>query len=421
MAVTSGNGLQATVLSMADRCAGAVGWLRRPLRQSALLGAAERHCGLSDYGDASFQEPLALLLRCYAEEADLSVVGRLAARWDAIRFMINLLRLREEERTAPSIREIPVSEPIVITGLPRSGTTFLHTLLAEDASNLVPRYWQTVYPYPLPHAAVDRRMEMVEQQLRMFARLAPDFPKVHPIAATSPQECSEITAHVFRSLRFDTTHTVPSYRDWLDGAGHTEAYKFHKRFLQHLLHQEGPKRCVVKCPDHIFAMPAIREIYPDARYVFVHRDPARVLASVARLTEILRQPFSRRVDRLLIGRQEAARWAAGAALLIEASEARMAGPGIFHVLHTDLVGDPIGTVAAMYRHFGIGLSDEAKARMVQRLAAMPSEQQRHHTYRMQDFGLDPEAERRRFADYIAHFEIETEAPARARVAEPLAA
>ena len=404
----TGNQVQATLLAIADRLANAVGLLRRPLNQAALLETARRQSGLRDFDDESFREPLALLLRCYAQEAELSLVGRQAARWDVIRFASNLLRLHDEERAVPQITRIPITAPIFITGLPRSGTTFLHRLLAEDPANLVPRYWQTVYPYP-QGARADRRVETVDRQLRIFSKLAPDFPKVHPVTAESPQECSEITAHVFRSLRFDTTHNIPTYRHWIDNAGHTEAYQFHQRFLQHLLHQNPAERCVVKCPDHIFAMPAIREIYPDARYVFVHRDPARVLASVARLTEILRQPFTRHVDRLEIGRQESARWAEGAALLIAASEA---DPNIFHVQHTDLIADPVGTVAALYRHFAIPLTDEARARIQRRLAATPPEQQRHHAYRMQDFGLDPETERRRFADYIAHFRIGTEAPAR---------
>ena len=101
--------------------------------------------------------------------------------------------------------------------------------------------------------------------------------------------------------------------------------------------------------------------------------------------------------------------------LIAASKTHDAtGAGIFHVLHTDLISDPIGTVAALYRHFGIEFSDEARARMQRLIAATPPEQRRHHAYRMQDFGLEPEAERRRFADYTTYFGIETEAPARER-------
>ncbi len=408
--------MQASLLAVIDRCAHAAGLLRRPFNDAALIATAQKRAGWSDFGTDSFHEPLRLLLRCYAAESDLSLVGRMAVRWDVIRFLTNLLRLTAEERAAPAITAQAVEAPVFITGLPRSGTTFLHSLLAEDPGNLVPRYWQTVFPYP-ETGAPDRRVELVDRQLRLFARLAPDFPLVHPVTAVSPQECSEITAHVFRSLRFDTTHAVPSYRVWLDAEGHEEAYRFHKRFLQHLQHHRGPGQWVLKCPDHIFAMPAIRAVYPDARFVFVHRDPTKVLASVTRLTEILRQPFTRHLDRRQLGRQESDRWAEGAARLMQETEADHAGT-IFHVRHTDLVGDPRGTGAALYRHFGMNLSAEGEARIGR--AVEDSKRAGHgHRYRMEDFGIDPEAERRRFADYIAYFRIGPEA--RARPAAPVPA
>ena len=216
-----------------------------------------------------------------------------------MRFLSNLLRLRAAEFAAPDILDQPIERPLLIAGLPRSGTTFLHSLLALDPANLVPRVWQLIHPYPAKTAGADRRPQQVARQLRLFAMLAPQFRRLHPIAANSPQECSEITAHVFASLRFDTTYRIPSYRRWLDRTGHREAYRFHKRFLQHLQHQAGGSgRWVLKCPDHIFALAAIREVYPDARLIFVHRDPLAVLLSVARLTAVLRRPFTRHIDKI---------------------------------------------------------------------------------------------------------------------------
>jgi hypothetical protein len=410
--------MHAILLAAVDRCAELAGLLQRPFSDSELIEAARRQTGFDDFGDESFREPLRLLLRCYAMEAELSLIGRMAVRWDVLRFLGNLLRLADEERAAPSITALPVRAPVFITGLPRSGTTFLHSLLAEDPANLVPRYWQPVFPYP-PRDGPDRRIEVMNRQLRLFAWLAPDFPKVHPISATSPQECSEITAHVFRSLRFDTTHSMPRYREWLDSAGHLEAFRFHKRFLQHLQRQAGSGQWVVKCPDHIFAMPAIRAVYPDARFVFVHRDPTKVLASVTRLTEIVRRPFTRRLDRRQLGRQESDRWADGAARLIRESESDdTANGGILHVQYTDLVGDPIQVVMALYRHFGMSLSVEAEAAIGRAIAATAHWSERGHTYRMEDFGLDPNAERRRFAEYIAHFRIDPETTAKRRTHVP---
>src|SRR4051812_23006051 len=188
------------------------------LDADALIERAWRDTRLSDFGNTPFREGLRVFLRSCAEEADLSLFGRFGTRWDIGRFLANLLRLRDEELRTPTILEEPLERPIFITGLPRSGTTFLHRLLAEDDANLVPRVWQLVHPYPKPGAGGrrDRRQQRVARQLRMFEVLAPEFRRMHPIRADSPQECSEITAHVFASLRFDTTYSVPSYRRWLD-------------------------------------------------------------------------------------------------------------------------------------------------------------------------------------------------------------
>src|SRR5205814_2189525 len=136
--------------------------------------------------------------------------------------------------------------------------------------------------------------------------------------------------------RSDTTYRIPSYRRWLDETGHLEAYRFHKRFLQHLQHQiPDGGRWVLKCPDHVFALDAIRAVYPDARLVFVHRDPLAVLLSVARLTETLRRPFTRSMDKAEIGRQDSDRWLAATELMIAAAQEKRFAEPIFHVQYLD--------------------------------------------------------------------------------------
>ncbi|HEV2099470.1 MAG TPA: sulfotransferase, partial [Stellaceae bacterium] len=352
-----------------------------------------------------------VLLAACREEADLSWFGCAAIRWDSVRFLSNLLRLREEEKRAPEILDQPVERPLLISGLPRSGTTFLHNLLAEDPANLVPRIWQLIHPYPLTRSdgAQDRRVRRVARQLRLFRLMAPQFRYLHPIEADSPQECSEVTAHLFASLRFDSTYRIPSYRRWLDDTGHLDAYRFHKRFLQHLRHQAGGKgRLVLKCPDHIFALGAIRTVYPDADLVFVHRDPVAVLASVARLTEVLRRPFSRRIDRIDIGREDSERWLTAAELMIGAGDEDGFARPIFHIHYADLVGDPVGTVAGLYRHFGRVLDPATAARIGRRVAANPNGGYRGQRARLEDYGLDPAREHGRFGHYMNRFGINPE-------------
>ena len=399
------------VFQVADMLGDAFAPLREPLSADQLIALARHRTGLSEFGETAFKDPLQKLLRACYEDGNLSLIGRVATRWDVVRFLSNLLRLFDEEQRAPEILAQPIARPIFISGLPRSGTTFLHSLLAEDPANLVPRVWQLIHPYPPSNSesGLDRRVRRVARQLRLFGLLAPDFRRMHPIDAGSPQECSEITAHVFASLRFDTTYRIPSYRHWLDETGHLEAYRFHKRFLQHLQHQTADGgRWVLKCPDHVFALDAIRAVYPDARLVFVHRDPLAVLLSVARLTETLRRPFTRSIDKSEIGRQDSDRWLAATELMIAAAqELRFAEP-IFHVQYLDLVRDPVGAVAALYGHFGDTLHPDAAVRIGRRVQAKPNGGYGAHGSRLEEYGLDAALERERYARYMAHFGIQPE-------------
>ena len=381
------------------------------LHADRLVAIARRRTGLDDFGDWHFEEPLRVLTESYDREARLTPFGRLAARWDMVRFLSNLLRLRDEEKRDPSIVSEKIDRPIFVLGLPRSGTTFLHQLLSLDPDNRVPRCWQTIYPYPIDArtGAQDRRAEIVDRQFRNFLRISPELPSLHPLDARAAQECIEITGQVMRSLRFDTTHYIPTYMRWLDDAGHLEAYRFHKRFLQHLQHQVGPGPWMLKTPDHIFAFDALAEVYPDARFIFVHRDPMRVMASVAKLTEILRKPFASFVDRLQIGRQVSERWVIGAGLLIHVAERLKTAPKrIWHLRYDDLVRDPLAQVAEIYRHFEMPLGAQAVANLRHEIAARPDGGYGANSYSFKDFGLSEPELRARFHDYVEHFQVECE-------------
>jgi hypothetical protein len=403
--------LQRAVSRIADTMFDALVDRRDDMSADELIARARRRTGLVDFGGAPFEEALEIFLDACREEAELSLFGRLATRWDAVRFLSNLLRLRAEEAQTPGILEQPVERPIFVAGLPRSGTTFLHSLLAQDPTNLAPCVWQVIHPYPPPglDGGRDRRPRQVARQLRLFGILAPQFRRMHPIHAGSPQECSEITAHLFASLRFDTTYRIPRYRRWLDEIGHLEAYRFHKRFLQHLQHQvPGPGHWVLKCPDHIFALGALRTVYPDACMVFVHRDPLAVLPSVARLTEVLRRPFTRHVDKVEIGRQDSDRWLSATELMIGAASDEPFREPIFHIHYLNLVNDPLGTVAALYRHFGRALDPSAAARISRLVQAKPNGGYGIRRSQLEEYGLDPDVERRRYARYMECFGIRSE-------------
>jgi len=386
---------------------------RRPFDAYHLMELALERSGRRDFSDHSFIEPLQRLLRAYEEEADLSRFGRRAVHFDVSRSLANLITLDEAEDKDPSITERPIEQPIFITGLPRSATTFLHMLLAQDPALAVPRSWQCMYPYPNPILGLDLRRLEVDAEFALFRLLSPGVAALHPITADAPQECTDITAQVFQSLRFDTTHRIPSYLNWLDGYGHHDAFRFHRRFLQHLdaqapMDQNGRRRWVLKAPDHVFAMDAIKGAYPDARFVFLHRDPLCVVASCVKLAELLHKPFTRHVDRKALGTQVSAR-------LVESTEemAWAAGqdPDILHLHYRQVVARPIGTIKALYSHCGMALSAGVETRMRQWLKRPRLYRRRHPRYSLREFGLDAHDLNRRFARYMQAFHVTPEASA----------
>jgi hypothetical protein len=395
------------LIKAVDRAADIAGIIPAALVTEKLIAHAERSAGRA-LGDRSVEGALTRLLRAYEEEANLSIFGAAAARWDILRCLINLIRFEKEEADDPQILHRVIEKPIFVTGLPRSGTTFLHSLAAMDPANRAPLCWQTICPYPPLRSAKgsDNRRNRVAVQLRTFERLTPGIGQLHPLSADAPQECTDITAQIFESLRFDTTHHIPSYQRWLEAKGHLDAYCFHKRFLQHLQSQSGAGQWFLKCPDHVFAFDAIDAVYPDARFVFVHRDPLSVLPSVAKLTALLRAPFTRGLDRLQIGRQVSGRWVQGARLIVERCR-RWDGARdrIFHVHYEDLTAKPLDVMAALYDRFGLELRDAARGQMRDFLERTPRGGYGNNRYSFEEFGLEREELQQHFADYVRLFDV----------------
>ena len=379
----------------------------RPLRAAELLESALKRGKRRDFADRSFIHPFEHLLKACNEEADLSVFGVRALRIDVLRCLRNVLHFDEMEVACPSIVERPIRAPVFITGMPRSGTTFLHRLILQDPGTIAPRLFQLVYPYATQGSGVGATLlrRWVSLQLTLFRLIAPELNALHPVAVDSPEECTDITAHVFQSLRFDAMYRVPSYNKWLERSGFLDAYRFHRRFLQHLDAQLPARRWILKSPDHLFALDDIRKIYPDARLVLVHRDPVRVLASVAKLTEVLRRPFTRSVDRIAIGREVSASWLDGAQRMSELSRHRGAA---LHLNYRQIVARPLDAVRAVYRHCDLVLTEEAEGRMRSWLRTGPNVSRPWRDYKLSEFGLDPRLLREQFTPYTDTFGVEIE-------------
>ncbi len=379
---------------------------RAPLDADEMVAAALRHARRDDFADRSFVQPLRRLIAACNAESDLGLFGRYSLRFDVLRSLNNLLEFETIENLRPQLLSRPIERPIFIMGMPRSGTTFLHGLLVQDRAINAPLSWQTVYPYPARAGRIGAglRRSWIEGQLRLMRLLAPELNSLHPLSASAPQECTDITSQVFQSLRYDSIYRVPTYQRWLERHGHVDAYRFHRRFLQHLQVQSPGRRWMLKSPDHVFALSAIKAIYPDACLVFVHRDPVRVLASVARLTEVLRRPFARSIDLVEIGRQVCTSWLDGAARMMRAASTE----SVLHLHYRRIISAPLEAASAVFRHAGLSLTEEARARMQAWLARSGRGRDPRRQYSLATFGLDAQLLRVQFARYIETFDIERE-------------
>ena len=384
---------------------------RTELEPESLIAAAAKatRSDATPLADPRLLEALEALTVSLEKEASLSPFGRLAAGWELTGMLSTLLILAEAERDDPSILTRRLAPPIFVAGLPRSGTTFLHGLLAEDPANRAPRIWESIYPYPSHRAAgfgAGRRK--VQLQLRIFSRLSPGIRSLHPIEADAPQECIEFTSHVFRSPRFNDVYRAPSYRAWLDASGYDDGYRYLARFLRHLQGPaKAPRRWVLKSPEHVFSMNALSRVFPDAALVLVHRDPGHVLASAARLTELLRAPFTTAIDREEIGRKVADYWQRGMRRMVAIADDPSFPLRVAHVQYRSLVADPVGTIARVYEALGLELSPQARTAIAAKVVRAPNGGYGANRYRPVEFGIDLERERQRACVYTERFGVGT--------------
>lgn len=378
----------------------------------SVLEEARRRTGLEDFGEPEVREPLEVLVRAYREEADLTPLGRVAARSDTVRLLANRLRLADDRRRHPEIADEEIRRPIFIVSLPRTGTTLLHGLLAQDPAGRAPRTWEVMYPSP--RGGSDDRIEQVERQLRWFHRMAPDYRVAHPVGARLPQECIAITEHAFESPRFHRTHHIPSYRRWLEGRDRQEAYRLHRRFLQRLQWRSPGDRWVLKSPPHTFWIDTLHRVYPDARFIQTHRDPLTVMASFASHTARLRSAFTDRTDTVDAGRL-ARRWARGLRALMSFRDRGDVGDDRFvDVRYSDLVQRPLREVRRIYRRLGLSLDDGTTQRMRRFLREHPKDLHGVHEYTLAEWGLDPDAHGPLFAEYCRRFDIRVWEPDRSK-------
>ena len=372
----------------------------------------EKSCKLTklhDFGEPSFRVPLGILLRSFEHDARLNLLGRITVHSEVVRVLCNRLRMQRDRTLFPDIAQEKVQKPIFITGLPRSGTTFLHALLAQDPACRAPQVWEVMHPSPPPETASyrsDPRIARTRKELSWIEILMPDFDKCHTIEARLPQECIAMTDHSFLSYVFESMYFVTSYRSWHDRQDKRPAYECHRRFLQHLQWRCPGAPWVLKAPSHLMALDSLFAVYPDAQVVLTHRDPLKVLPSCASFAKVLRAPFTGSIDLKALGAEVSRRWAASAYLVTRLrSEQKQLQGNFFDVSYPELIRDPMAAVSGIYRHFGRELTPAAEAAMRRYVEQNPKDKKGAHLYSLEEFGLDPATERSNFQGYTDYFDI----------------
>src|SRR6266496_2201836 len=385
---------------------------RTPLRAVDVIETAKRRCGLDDFGGGDFFEGISRLVDSCQREAQLNLIGRIVLRADLIRILCSRLFIQRDRKAYPSIARQEIREPLFIVGLPRSRTTLLHTLLALDPEHRVPLTWEVMTPSPPTRDNEKRRIQRAISSCNCFNWLAPTFHHVHPVGAELPQECVSLMAPTFMSDQFDAMYYVPSYRTWFFRQDLRRAYEYHCRFLQHLQVRRSAPRWVLKAPTHMFALPSLLAVYPDALFIQAHRAPLEAMASVSSLITILRRVFSDAVDPFVVCREAIQYWSETVDRFLPERD-RLDPRRICDLAYTEIRGQPIAAIRRIYDHFGWSLTREVQQRMRMVLANQPQEQHGFHRYNLSQFGLRAAEEEKAFAAYCERFGLFTQVAGRA--------
>jgi hypothetical protein len=404
-----------------------------------LKRVARRRTGLDDFGDASFEEPLAILVEAIERETLLSPFGRIATRQHLLSLLESRLRLEGLIRRHPEILEEPIERPIIIAGLPRTGTTHLFNLLSRDPSLAWLPYWESLEPFPRPDEnpgrdGRDPRLARCARSLDFLERMAPLFPAMHEFTVEGPHEEIQLLALQLSTQLFEASYFVPSYGRWYRETDQTPAYAYLKRSLQALQFlrrrehgREGAGvgvteagggeggvsdrgdgrsgiRWLLKTPQHLENLGPLVRTFPDASFIQTHRDPVRITASLATMIAYGARMQQRRPDPRVVGHY----WAGRVEDMLRASvdDRHLLPPSrVMDLRFDEFMKDMEGSVERIFAFCDQPFGEDTARRVRAFLDDNPKGKHGSVDYRLDDLGLDPAERREALRFYVERFGV----------------
>jgi hypothetical protein len=376
------------------------------LEAEMMIEEASRRTGLEDFGGTTWKEGLERLVASLNSEAALTDGGEQILGMRIGMLLANRLRIVDVLGAHPEIGDEEIEGPLVIIGLPRTGTTALSNLVAADPQIRSIRLWESSDSVPPPEAASaasDLRIDVTRRGLDAMYEAFPKMRSLYFQTPTGPTECQDLLGMEFRTEHFNGMARIPSYSAWVLSCDMSSAYAFHRQVLQLLQWHCPPRYWHLKTPVHMLALDDLRTTYPGARFVWTHRDPAAVLGSVCSLIAYTRSWVGNRIDAHELGREQLSLWTEAVRRAMEFR--RRTGEEWFADVEFDaLQSDPVNALAAAYHRLGIDLGD-GREDVENWALAHPPNAHGIHEFALDEFGLEASAVRDRFAFYLEHFAL----------------
>ena len=373
------------------------------LTPEALLRNATERTGIDQWGEGAFLERLDVLCGSLRGQAELSDVGIAMVFEQLVGNLVNRLRLEALVTAHPEIEDVTIDRPIIVCGLPRTGTTHLHNLIAADPAIRFLPYWESLEPFPAPgETDPQHRRDRCATGLEIIDTAMPEFKRMHEMTVDHAHEEIQLLANDISGMLFETTYHVPDFSSHYKSHDQTPSYRHLKRTLQALQWLRGGQRWVLKSPQHLEQFPILFETFPDATFVVTHRDPVEVTRSMTTMISYASRMACDQPDPAKISDY----WLDRAADLLNGclrDRDVLPATQSIDVRFEDFMADEEGTVAAIYELAGQPYDERARAEMAQFRTEHPRGRHGGVIYESADLSLDDDEVAARLRGYRERF------------------